>query len=94
MPDYTSMAQASLPFLGVFLFGLMCGIIIPYYYAAERLRGAGRRILGKATPYQPPPGKSEEQAMIDATTKSRASEQPDASGEDGESADAKPEDDS
>lgn len=49
-----------------FLSGLLIGIMAPTYYAAERLRGFSRVVLGKL-PYRPPPGMEEEEALEEAS---------------------------
>jgi len=46
----------------VFAVGVLAGSLAPTYYAAERLRGAGRAFLGRL-PYRPPPGTDREEAM-------------------------------
>lgn len=48
-----------------FLLGVLVGLPAPFWYAQERIAGFSRYWLGKL-PYQPPPGKKEEQAMEDA----------------------------
>ena len=45
----------------------LAGAACPVYYAQERLRGFGRAMLNKL-PYQPPPGKDTETAMVEATS--------------------------
>lgn len=62
-------AAAASPLIIVFVLGLIVGSIAPTYYAGEQLRGFGRAMLEKL-PYKPPPGKEEEEALIEATDES------------------------
>lgn len=54
-----------------FAAGVLVGSIAPTYYAAERLRGTGRALLGRL-PYRPPPGQDEEEAMQEAAEEAGA----------------------
>lgn len=49
-----------------FLAGLLAGLPAPYWYSAERIRGFSRTLLSKL-PYKPPPGKTSEEALEDAS---------------------------
>lgn len=62
------------PFLMAFVFGLLVGSLAPTYYAGEKLRGFGRAMLNKL-PYEPPPGKEKEEALIEATDEDVSEEQ-------------------
>ncbi|TKX86217.1 hypothetical protein EXE43_09615 [Halorubrum sp. SS5] len=42
------------------------GMVVPFYFALERMRGFGRALASKL-PYKPPPGVEEGQAMEQAT---------------------------
>jgi len=54
--------SSSLPQLVAFCIGVIAGSLVPTYYAQERLRGFGRKLMGRL-PYEPPPGMEREQAM-------------------------------
>lgn len=51
--------------IGIAIVALLAGMVVPLRYGMERLAGFARWFLGKL-PYQPPPGKSAEQALQDA----------------------------
>jgi hypothetical protein len=53
--------------LVAFLAGGMC----PVYYFQERMRGFGRSLVSRL-PYEPPPGKDREEALVDAVEDSNA----------------------
>lgn len=55
----------SMEILIAFLFGYLAGLAVPTRYGLERLSGFGRRAVSKL-PYEPPPGKEEEEALADA----------------------------
>lgn len=42
--------------------GFLGGLTVPTYFAIERLSGFGRWAVSQV-PYEPPPGKSEDEAM-------------------------------
>ncbi|WP_435348994.1 hypothetical protein [Haloarchaeobius sp. HRN-SO-5] len=46
----------------------IAGATVPTYYAQERLRGFGR-VMASKLPYEPPPGKSEQEALEEAAAK-------------------------
>lgn len=48
-----------------FVTGILAALPVPLWYAAERLRGFSRSMF-KKIPYEPPPGKKEEEAMQEA----------------------------
>ncbi len=54
--------SSSLPQLLAFCIGVIAGSLVPTYYAQERLRGFGRKLMGRL-PYEPPPGMEREAAM-------------------------------
>jgi len=58
------------PYMIVFILGLVVGSLAPTYFAAEQLRGFGRAMLAKL-PYEPPPGKDEKEALIEATDEAK-----------------------
>lgn len=60
------------PYMIVFILGLVVGSLAPTYFAAEQLRGFGRAMLAKL-PYEPPPGKDEKEALIEATDEAKKS---------------------
>jgi hypothetical protein len=43
----------------------LAGLVTPWYYALERMRGFGRAVTA-ALPYRPPPGEEEGEAMKQA----------------------------
>lgn len=49
-------------FVIAYVLGILTAIWVPTRYAMERLEGFGRWGMQKI-PYEPPPGKSEEEAM-------------------------------
>lgn len=53
------------PVLAAVILAFIAGATVPTYYATERIRGFGRKVASKL-PYQPPPGKDTEEAMIEA----------------------------
>jgi CRISPR/Cas system-associated protein Csm6 len=53
----------------------LAGAACPVYYAQERLRGFGRAMMAKL-PYQPPPGKQTEEAMVEATSEESTDTEP------------------
>lgn len=72
---FEMIAQAAVPIpdapsastLALVLLAFLAGSSVPTYYAQERLRGAGRALMARLLPYQPPPGQDRETAMIEAT---------------------------
>lgn len=76
------------PYALTLLVGLIGGSLAPTYYAAERLRGAGRAVVARI-PYRPPPGVDEQEAMQQAASADAApggvdDQPPDGSGESGD----------
>lgn len=49
------------------LIGLLLGLPVPYWFAAERVRGLTRAMLSKM-PYRPPPGMDKEEAMTETSS--------------------------
>lgn len=62
----TGLLSAATPYIIMFVFGLLVGSLAPTYYAGEQLRGFGRAMLEKL-PYEPPPGREKEEALVEAT---------------------------
>ena len=52
--------------LGLLALAFLAGATAPTYYAQERLRGFGRFVASKL-PYRAPPGREEQEAMVEAT---------------------------
>lgn len=48
-----------------FVAGVLAALPVPLWYAAERLRGFSRALFSRL-PYEPPPGKEEQEAMEEA----------------------------
>lgn len=48
-----------------FFVGVLAALPVPYWYANERIQGFARWLLAKL-PYEPPPGKTEEEALEEA----------------------------
>lgn len=74
IPDAQTLAMVAL--------ALLTGAMSPTYYAAERLRGLGRSLVGRL-PYEPPPGMEREQALVEATDDVDASDTETSPNQDG-----------
>lgn len=57
--------EIPLDVLALLLVAYVCGLIVPFRYALERLRGFGRVVFSKL-PYRPPAGMTTEEAMSEA----------------------------
>ena len=64
MPLQTAALNSS-SLLGVALLAFLAGMAVPTRYGLERFAGFGRWFAGKL-PYEPQPGKNEEEAMEEA----------------------------
>lgn len=58
--------------LALVLVAYLLGCTTPWYYAQERMRGAGRWLVAQV-PYQPPPGQQASEALEAAVEQGEAS---------------------
>lgn len=62
----TSAFTENVTALSLALLSFLAGALCPAYYAQERFRGFGRAVISQL-PYQPPPGKDEQEALREAS---------------------------
>ena len=65
MPDAATLLSELAQPAALIALGVLAGALAPTYYAAERLRGFGRAMVSRL-PYEPPPGRDPEAAMVAA----------------------------
>lgn len=58
--------------LAVAVLFYVAGLVTPWYYAQERIRGFGRALASRI-PYRPPPGKHKDDAMQEAVAMGKSS---------------------
>lgn len=58
--------------LALALLSYLAGLLTPWYYAQERMRGLGRWFVNKL-PYEPPPGEETDEALRRAVEEGESS---------------------